>query len=85
MLLIFKSHNDQKLNKTDLLGIRPHLTWWVSSKESICTASDAGSISGSGRSPGKGNGNPLQYLRNPMDREAQPATVHGVLKQLDMT
>ena len=41
---------------------------------------DAGSISGSGRSPGEGNGNPLQYscLEDPMDRGAQPATVHEV-------
>ena len=38
------------------------------------------SIPGSGRSPGEGNGNPLQYscLRNPMDRGAWWATVHGV-------
>ena len=39
-----------------------------------------GSIPGSGRSPGVGNGNPLQYscLENPMDRGAWWATVHGV-------
>ena len=38
-------------------------------KESACSVGDPGSISGSGRSPGKGNGNPLQYscLENPMD------------------
>ena len=43
---------------------------------------DAGSIPGSGRSPGGGNGNSLQYscLGNPMDRGAWLATVHGVLK-----
>ena len=37
-------------------------------------------IPGSGRSPGEGNGNPLQYscLENPMDREASQATVSGV-------
>ena len=41
---------------------------------------DVGSVSGSGRSPGEGNGNPLQYscLENPMDRGAWPAAVHGV-------
>ena len=41
---------------------------------------DTGSSSGSGRSPGGGNGNPLQYscLENPTDRGAQQATVHGV-------
>ena len=39
-----------------------------------------GSIPGLGRSPGEGNGNPLQYscLENPMDRGAWRATVHGV-------
>jgi len=43
---------------------------------------DVGSIPGSGRSPGEGNGNPLQYsyLGNPMDRGAWWATVHGVTK-----
>ena len=39
-------------------------------------------IPGSGRSPGEGNGNPLQYsrLENPMDREAWQATVHGAAR-----
>ena len=43
-------------------------------------AGDVGSITGLGRSPGEGNGNPLQYscLENPIDREAWQATVHGV-------
>ena len=43
---------------------------------------DAGSIPGLGRSPGEGNGNPLQYsyLENPMDGGAWWATVHGVAK-----
>ena len=43
---------------------------------------DAGSIPGSGRPPGGGNGNPLQYsyLENPMDREAWKATVYGAAK-----
>ena len=54
-------------------------------KESPCNAGDIGdigSIPGSGRSPGEGNGNPLQYscLGNPMDREAWEATVHGVAR-----
>ena len=45
-------------------------------------AGDVGLILGSGRSPGGGHGNPLQYscLENPMDREALWATVHGVTK-----
>ena len=43
---------------------------------------DVGSVPGSGRSPGKGNGNLLQYscLGNPMDRGAWRATAHGVTK-----
>ena len=45
-------------------------------------AGDLGSTPGSGRSPGEGNGNPLQYscLENHMDRGAWWATVHGVTK-----
>ena len=48
---------------------------------------DMGTILGSRRSPGGGNGNPLQYscLENPMDRGAWQATVHGDHKELDMT
>ena len=51
-------------------------------KESACNAGDPGSIPGSGRSPGEGNGNPLQYscLGNPTDREAWQAIIHGVAK-----
>ena len=47
---------------------------------------DVGSIPGSGRSPGEGNGNPLQYscLENPVDRGAWRATVHGAAES-DMT
>ena len=57
----------------------------VQSKEFTCNvggARDAGLIPGSGRSPGGGNGNPLQYscLKNPMDRGAWRATAHGVTK-----
>ena len=50
-------------------------------------AADTGSIPGLGRSPGGENGNPLQYscLKNPMDRVAWWATVHGVTKELDTT
>ena len=52
------------------------------SKESSCSAEDMGSIPGLERSPGEGNGNPLQnsYLGDPMDREAWQTTVHGVTK-----
>ena len=51
-------------------------------RKSACNASDLGSIPRSGRSPGEGNGNPLQYscLENPMDRGAWQATVHQVAK-----
>ena len=51
-------------------------------KESACNAGDLGSVPGSGRSPGEGNGNRLQdsCLENPMDRGARQATVHGVTK-----
>ena len=50
------------------------------SKESACCAEDLGPIPGLGRSPGEGNGNPLQYscLENSMDRGAWQATVHGI-------
>ena len=52
------------------------------SKESACNTGDPGSIPGSGRSPGEGNGNPLQYscLENLMGGGAWWATVHGVAK-----
>ena len=51
-------------------------------KVSAYNAGDMGSIPGTGRSPGEGNGNPLQYscLENPMDRGAWETTVHGVTK-----
>ena len=56
---------------TDLLGFpgRPD------GKESAHNVGDLGSIPGSGRSPGEGNGSPLQYscLENPMDRGASQA------------
>ena len=51
-------------------------------KASACDAEDPGLIPGSGRSPGEGNGNPLQYfcLGNPMDRGDWQAMVHGVTR-----
>ena len=50
--------------------------------ESVCSAGDLGLIPELGRSPGEGNGNPLQYscLENSMDREAWGPTIHGVPK-----
>ena len=51
-------------------------------KVSACNVGDLGSIPGSEKSPGEGNGNPLQYscLEKPMDGGAWRATVHGVAK-----
>ena len=59
--------------------------WWLSGGEFTCIAGatgDSGLIPGSGRAPGVGNGNPLQYscLENPMDREAWRPIVHEVKK-----
>ena len=53
-------------------------------EESTCNAGDPSLIPGSRRSPGEGNGNPLQYscLENPMDRGAWRATVHGIARVL---
>ena len=68
------------------------LTWQISTafrleggsdgKKSACSAGDAGSIPGWGRSPGEGNGNPLLYscLENSIDRGAWWVTVCGVVK-----
>ena len=83
----------------DLLGIKKFsvnefmftmLLRNFSGKESACNAGDWGdmaSIPGLGRSPGEGNGNPLQYscLGNLMDRGAWWATVHRVAKESDTT
>ena len=57
--------------------------WYVTMVENLpAYAGDAGSISGLGRSPGEGNGNPPQYscLGNPMERGAWQAKVHGVVR-----
>ena len=56
-------------------------SWWLGGKDSACNVGDArdmGFIPGSGRYPGGGNGNPLQYscLEYPMDRGIWWATVH---------
>ena len=64
-----------------------HFLGGASGKESACHAGDArdlGLIPGSERSPGEGNGTPLQYscLGNPMDRGAWQTTVHGGAKSL---
>ena len=63
----------------------PGLPRWLSDKEPPANAGDAGSIPGSGRSPGGGHGNLLQYscLEKPMDRGAWQATVHRVANESD--
>ena len=51
------------------------------------SAGDVGLLPGLGRSPGEGNGNPLQHscLGNPMDRGTWQATIHGATKESDRT
>ena len=76
------------INDVRFIGINfsvvlaPGLTWWLSGKESACQSRRHGSIPRLGRSPGGGNGKPLQCscLENPMDGGAWWATVHGVAK-----
>ena len=69
-----------------LLSLTLGLPWWLSGKERAYNAGATGLIPGSGRSPGGGHGDLLQYssLENPMDRGAWRATVHGV-SELDTT
>ena len=66
--------------KSDLT--RPQSSGGSDGKVSACSAGDPGSIPGSGRRPGEGNGDPVHYscLENPMDRGAWWAAVHGVAK-----
>ena len=66
---------------------RPHLAikgfpGGSDSKESVCNAGDSGSIPESGRSPGEGQGNPLQYscLENPRHGGAWWAAIYGVVQ-----
>ena len=63
------------------------LPWWLSGKESTCNARDADSVPGSGRSPGEGNGNRLQYscLGNSVDRGAAWQATFMVAEESDMT
>ena len=87
------SHNDFWLSLTNIiLSLVYDLIYKGGSfpggsvvKSPPANAGDAGLISESGRAPGVGPGDPLQYscLGNPMDREAWWPTVHGVAKELD--
>ena len=81
--LIPKPDKDNNKRRLQAKG----LPRWCSSIESICNAGDTDLIPGSGRSPGGGHGNLLQYscLGNPMDRGAWQVTVHRGHKELDMT
>ena len=72
--------------------LRQHILLWgfphsSVGKESACNAADLGSIPGSGRSPGEGNGNPLQYccLENRMDRGTWQAIQSMELQESDTT
>ena len=65
-----------------MMIIETRLPLGLSGEESACSAGDMGSIPGSGRSPGGGNGSPLQhsFLENPMAGEAWRTTVRMVTK-----
>ena len=65
------------------MKLNKNFTGGSGSKESACNAGDLGSIPGLGRSPGEGNGYPLQYsgLENSKDRGAWQATIHGAAKR----
>ena len=74
--------NPVRVINSDLIHERVGSPGGSDSKESAHDAGDPGSIPGLGRSPGEGNGYPLQYtcLENSMDRVAWKAAVHGVTK-----
>ena len=69
------------------LSFEEGVSQWLSGKKSTCQAGDMGSIPGSWRPPGEGNGNPLPCfcLENSMDRRALRATVHRGHTELDTT
>ena len=67
-------------------GLNPGFPHSSGGKESACSTGDPGLIPGSRRSPGEGNGNPLQFscLKNPMDRSLVGSSPWGC-KELDTT
>ena len=71
-----------KVNRNMVESNKKRLPSFSVVKNLPANAGDAGLIPGSERSPGRGNGNPLQYscLGNPMDRGAWQAMVHGIAK-----
>ena len=66
--------------------IKTRLPWWLDGKESSCNAGDADLIPWLGRSPGEGNGNPLQYscFGNPWIKEPGRLQSVGVIEESDM-
>ena len=83
--LLFKLRGDCYLPNPLLFILLPNVPGFPSSsdsKASACNVGDPGLIPGLGRSPGEGNGNPLQYscLENSMDRGTWWDTVPGVIK-----
>ena len=81
-----KKKNISQLFKQSLGQVQGDFPCSLVGKKSACNAGDMGSIPGSGRSPGEGHGNPLQYscLENPMDRGACGLKSTG-LQESDMT
>ena len=86
MSLLGKASRGKFKDRLEKCGGKESLTRfperYLVSKESAFNAGDPGLIPGLGRSPGEGNGNPLQYscLKNPMDRGLCWAIVHGVTR-----
>ena len=85
MIYVYKNKYDSF--KVEALLTIISIPQWLSGKGSTSNAKTSGLIPESGRSPRKGNDNPLQNscLENPMDRGARWATVHEVAKEVDMT
>ena len=79
-----QGHTAWEMQSQDLNSGLPQ---WLRGKESACIARVTGSVPRLGRSPGEGNGNPLQdsCWENPMDRGSWRATVHRVTKESDTT
>ena len=75
-------HSGRQADSSFPLGDKQSFPGGSEMKESACNVGDLGSITGSGKCPGEGNGYPLQgsCLENSMDRGAWQATVHGAAK-----
>ena len=85
--LISEGRGTKKFHILRLAEHEPGLPWLFSGKESAFNTQDQGPIPGSGRPPGEGNGNPLQYscLENSMDTEGPGRLPSMYHKELDMT